>query len=263
MARPRWKMETCAALALALGALAGCGPRLDVGSDLLWTARFEGDNFAEWTGQPGGATNATPSPPNLVEVSNEHAHHGAFAAKLTIDAGSDGVQENAGLLRKGGLPSAAYYSAWYYLPHSATVGTFWVLMKLRTRAVLDDPSTEAELYDLDLINMPSGEMSLMLYDHRISGAVPLAVASPVVPVGVWFQLETFYRNANDPTGQMTVWLDGRQVVDVTGQPMGPTPWVEWDVVSIGENLTPSMEVVYADDCAVSLTRVGPNGIIAR
>jgi hypothetical protein len=259
------RLATFVACALIGLAGAGCGPTLDVGSDVLWSARFEGGTFGEWTGTPGGGVNANPMPPNLVEVSIDHTHkESSYAAKLTIDAGPDGTQQNAGLVRKGNLPTEAYYSAWYYVPHSVTVGTFWVIFKFRMRAVAEDPTSESELYDFDLVNLPTGEMSVQLYDHRMGGfAVPLDVASPVVPVGVWFQVEAFYRNAPDATGRVTYWLDGQQVVDVANHAMAPTPWVEWDAVSVGVNLTPSMEVLFIDDCAVSLTRVGPSGIIAR
>ena len=250
---------------MAALAAAGCGPRLDVGSDVLWSARFEDGTLDEWTGTPGGLVSANPMPPNMVEVSNNPTHHeSAYAAKLTIDAGPDGTQANAALSLKGNLPTEAYYSAWYYLPHSVTVGTFWVIAMFRMRTVADDPTTEAELYDLDLVNLPTGEMSLQLFDHRMGGfVVPLDVTNLVVPVDVWFQIEGFYRNAPDTTGRVTYWLDGQEVVDVANHAMAPTPWVEWSAVSIGVNLTPSQEVLYIDDCAVSLTRVGPNGIIAR
>ena len=249
---------------MAALAAAGCGPRLDVGSDVLWSARFEDGTLDEWTGTPGGLVSANPMPPNMVEVSNDHPYSGSYDAKLTIDAGPDGTQANAALSLKGNLPIEAYYSAWYYLPHSVTVGTFWVIAKFRMRTVADDPTTEGELYDLDLINLPTGEMSLQLFDHRNGGfVVPLDVTNLIVPVGVWFQVEAFYRNTPDATGRVTYWLDGQQVVDVANHAMAPTPWVEWSAVSIGVNLTPSQEVLYIDDCAVSLARVGLNGHIAR
>jgi hypothetical protein len=242
---------------------AGCGPKIGVGSDVIWTALFEGDDFAEWTGVAGGSAQAFPAPPNTIAVSSDRAHRGNFAAALTITAGPDGVQENAGLSLAGGLPEAAYYSGWFYLTRTVTVGTFWVIFKFRTRSNADDPSTTAEFYDLDLVNMPSGEMTLRLYDHRTTADIPLDVAAPVVPVGSWFQIEAYYRNAADATGRVTYWLNGQQIVDVAGQPTGPTPWVEWDACSVGEDLTPSTTTLYIDDCAVSLSRVGPTGIIAE
>ena len=39
----------------------GCGPRLDVGSDVLWTGLFEGNNFDEWTGDGAGDALAFPA----------------------------------------------------------------------------------------------------------------------------------------------------------------------------------------------------------
>ena len=102
-------------------------------------------------------------------------------------------------------------------------------------------------------------MTLALYDHRTGADRPLDVPNPIVPVEQWFQLEAFYRAANDDTGRLTYWLNGQQVVDIAGAPTSPTSWVEWDACSVGENLTPSMATLYVDDCAISRSRVGPSG----
>jgi hypothetical protein len=252
-----------AAFAALAAAVAGCGGQVDVGSDVLWTARFETGSFSEWTGAPGGAVTPAPAPApaSAAEISSDRVHRGRFAGKLTVDAGAGAGQQSAALSRKGSLPMSAYYSAWYYLPRTTTVDGFWVVFKIRRRDVADDPSTESELFDLDLVSMPTGEMGLQLYDHRIQAVVPLQAADVVVPVGVWFQLEAFYRNAADDSGRFAVWLDGAPVVDVGGSPTSQAAWVEWSVVSIGESLDPAAAVVYVDDCAVSRTRVGPTGII--
>jgi hypothetical protein len=245
------------ATVLLLAALAGCS-QLDVGSDLLWTARFETGDFTEWTGVAGGNAQAFPMPPNMIAVSDVHAHTGSHAAALTITAGSDGTQENA-VLSRADAPAEAYYSAWYYLPYSVSVGTFWVIFKFRMRTNADDPNTAGELYDMDLATMTTGEMTLRLYDHRTGADRPLDVPNPIVPVEQWFQLEAFYRAANDDTGRLTYWLDGQQVVDIAGAPSSPTSWVEWDACSVGEDLTPSTATLYVDDCAISRSRVGPAG----
>jgi hypothetical protein len=240
------RTRAISATVLLTAALAGCS-QLDVGSDLLWTSRFETGDFSEWTGIAGGQAQAF------------RAHNGGYSAALSINAGSDGTQESAGLSRAGGLPTEAYYSAWYYLPSGVSVGTFWVTFKFRMRTNADDPNTADELFDMDLGTMPSGEMTLRLYDHRTGADRPLDVADPIVPVERWFQLEAFYRAANDNTGRLTFWLDGQQVIDMAGAPTSPTSWVEWDVCSVGENLTPSMATLYIDDCAISASRVGPSG----
>jgi hypothetical protein len=151
----------CTALCLVALAIesAGCDQRLDVGSSVIWTALYEGNNFDEWTGAACGDVSAMS--PDVAEISTEHPHRGRFSAKLTIDAGSDGVQQNVGLTQKGALPQAAYYSAWYYLPNTVDVGDFWVIFKFRRRAVIDDPTSEGELFDLDLTQAPGGEMTLL------------------------------------------------------------------------------------------------------
>lgn len=243
----------------ALVLAGGCAPRLDVGSNVLWASLFEGGTFDEWTADGAGAAWASPTPANLIEVTTERVRRGGSAAKLTVDAPAGAGQSNVVLSRAGDpLPPAAYYSAWYYLPRSIGVDMFWVIFKFRQQ----EQMTMDELFDLDLINLDTGEMSVQLYDHRKQAVVPLDVESPVVPVGRWFQIEAFYRNAQDDTGALTFWLDGRPIIDLPRQRMASSPFVEWDVSSIGENLNPGTAVIYVDDCAISRTRIGPSGIIA-
>jgi hypothetical protein len=247
------------ALALSLGG-AACGGPIDLGSDLLWTATFEGQSLDEWSLPPAGGSNVNPATGSLT-VEDVRAHRGRFAAQLTVNAPADGMQKNTELMRSGLLPEEAYYSAWYYLPRSVAVNGFWVIFKLRLRRAVDDPTTEDELYDLDLSGQPSGEMALFLYDHRAAVAVPLDVPAPAVPIDRWFQIEAFYRNAQDDTGRVTYWLDGQAIVDVRGKPMAPNAWVGWEAASIAKDLTPSDAVVYVDDCAISRSRVGPDGLL--
>jgi hypothetical protein len=237
----------------------GCGQQLDVGSDLLWTARFEGNNLGEWTAVLGGGESTAPSS-NTLATSNEFAHKSTYAAKMVITTPSDGSQAGANLVRNGNLPVEAYYSAWYYLPQSVSVGTYWVIMKFRMRTDINDASTETELYDIDLRNPSSGQMSLRIYDHR-DGDLTLSVTDPVVPVGNWFQLEAFYRNADDNTGRLVLWLDGKEIANIV-KPTGPAGWTAWDVGSIGVNLTPAAVTLFIDDCAISHTRVGLGGLLA-
>jgi len=232
---------------------------MDLGSNVLWSSTFEGGNFDEWTSVPDARVDGIP--PNSTKVSSDYAHHGKYAAVLGIDAGSDGTQQNASLDLRG-QPVEAYYSAWYYLPRTISVGTFWLISKFRLRTNATDPSSSQELFDFRLSNARDGSLTLSIYDHRTGKELPLVTPAPVVPVSVWFQVEAFYRNAQDATGQLTVWLDGRKVVDLQAQPMAPNPWVEWDVVNVGVNLTPSAATVVVDDCAITLSRVGPTGTIS-
>lgn len=256
-------MRTRATLLALSGLLSlGCGQDLDVGSDVLWSSRFEGGNFAEWSPVPFGFGNSGETAPNTIEVSNERTHLGSsYAAKMTVSGTATNTQGiGASLVQNGGLPTQAYYSAWYYLPQSVTVGYYWVIMKFR--AALGNPPTQAELFDVNFTSPSAGKMSLRVYDHR-NGDLPLSVPQPPdVPVNTWFQLEAFYRDASDSTGRFTLWLNGQTILDWQGA-TGLTSWVAWDVVSVGEALFPEPAILYVDDCAVSRTRVGPTGLLAK
>jgi hypothetical protein len=245
-----------------LSVVAGCGPRMDFGSNVSWVSLFESGNFDEWT-NVGGNASAYPGPGDTITVSTAYAHHGLHAAELAITAGPDGTQQNTGLRLINNLPTEGYYSAWYYLPQTITVGTFWLLFKFRLRTDAADPASDDEYFDIGLVNAADGSLTLSIYDHRSGMNVPIVTPAPVVPVSVWFQIEAYYRNAQDDTGRLTVWMDGREVADLNGRPMAPTPYVEWDVVNVGENLTPPTAVVVIDDCAISFSRVGPTGVISE
>jgi hypothetical protein len=262
MAWQAWRtwIARCAAIALAALVAPACTPHAQLATDLLWISTFEGGDFREWS-DPGGGGPTPQGAPTVVGTSTEQAHRGRYAAKLTIVPTTPDVQGLASLMRKSGLPAEAYYSAWYYVPSPVTVDKFWTIFKLRVRAVADDVATEAELYDANIRSQPSGELRFWIYDHRIAGQIPQQTSEPVVPVGQWFHVEAFYRNAQDNTGRATFWFNGQLVADVDGVAMGPTPWVEWDAVNIGANLSPIPVTIYVDDAAISRSRVGPDGIL--
>jgi hypothetical protein len=85
---------------------------------------------------------------------------------------------------------------------------------------------------------------------------------PPVPVGQWFQVEAFFRNASDATGRLSVWLDGNLVADF-GKATGAPGWVGWRLGNMGLDLDPKTVTVYVDDCALSRVRVGPTGLLGR
>jgi hypothetical protein len=243
---------------------AACGQRIDVGSELMWTARFESGNFDEWTGVAGGSTLTSPSSNELVP-SSEQAHHGTFAAKMTMTTPLDPVPAHSSLNRDGNLPDEGYYSAWFFLPQSASLPNapvlqYWAIMRFRARTVATDPNSVFDLYDIDLRSLASGEMALRVFDYIPFADAAMVESDPLVPVGRWFQVEAFYRNAPDATGRLSLWLDGRLVADIA-KATGATGWVGWGVGDMGLGLSPQTVTLYVDDCALSRVRVGPSGLL--
>ena len=178
--------------------------------------RSKAARFDEWTADGAGAALAFPTPPNLIEVTTERVRSGSYAAKLTVD-GAPGSEHGSSVLARTGdaaadrAPTTASGTTFRAASPSAM---YWVIFKFRQ----EDQSTMDELYDLDLINLDTGEMSLQLYDHRRQAVVPLDVASPVVPVGQWFQIEAFYRNTQDaPDGSRSGWTAARSSTSPTSR----------------------------------------------
>lgn len=243
--------------------VSGCEQRIDVGSSVLWTAGFESGGLDEWTGVDGGGTSLEPSSSAIV-VASEHAHHGSFAAKMTVTATR--ARSMSTLDRNGNLPEQGYYSAWFYLPEATSVSNtppqqYWSLMRFRGRAVVTDSKTMFPIYDINLKSLASGAMSLRVYDVVLSQDAPMIEEEPLVPLARWFQVEAFYRNAPDATGRLSLWLDGTLVADIA-KATGPSGWVGWSVANVIVGLSTEALTLYTDDCALSQVRVGPTGLLS-
>ena len=83
---------------------------------------------------------------------------------------------------------------------------------------------------------------------------------PIVPVDGWFQVEAHYRNATDSTGELTIWLGDVEIIDLAGA-TAASPWIQWVVSSLGQDLTPSGNVLYVDDCAIGGQPLGTHGLL--
>jgi hypothetical protein len=244
-----------ARVALAALLLSACAPRLQLGSEILWSAHHETGDLSEWL-QGGKGGSVVDAPDTSVAVSTDFAHGGLYSAKLTNNAAS--TLETASLWRQDTYPTDAYYSAWYYLPRTYQTTNDWIVMQIRA-PVVGDPTTISLLLDLDLRSLPGGELLLTVFDHR-----PAYLRSPtpdpavLVPVGSWFQIETFYRNVGDQTGRVVIWLDGQVAYDLH-RPFGQNSAVYFTACSVGDDLSPTDSVLYIDDAAVSLAQIGPIG----
>jgi hypothetical protein len=239
---------------LALLALPGCNPHLNLGSSILWSARHETGDLSEWTaGGKGGAEADTPD--TSLAVSTDFAHTGRYSVKLTNGAVS--AYESAHLWRQDDYPAEAYYSAWFYLPRAYQATADWSLVEFQIPTIGD--AAIGLLIDIDLRSLPNGDLILSVDDHRAAYLrSPTPDPAILVPVGRWFQIETLYRNVNDDSGELIVWLDGQLNYDIH-RPFGLSSTVYWTVSNKTFGLSPAESVIYVDDAAVSLTRVTPTG----
>jgi hypothetical protein len=271
-AADRW---VAAGVVAASIALAGCssGPiGLGQDPDIIWWTNNESRDFRDWTaGGPTVGRIWISDPSNQFTVSTDQARSGHYSLRATITTtqftGGPPIIDGVLAIRAAGLPTEAYYSAWYYLPLAAFPGPadFWLCFKFRSRTSPLDPTTTVELWDIDLGALSpgsfGGDLALDLFRHTIPPNVarqPRIANPPAIPTGRWFQIEAFYRAAPDSTGEITVWQDGVMVFDFEGQATAPSNYVEWSVGSVSDGLTPPTATIYIDDAAVSRRRLGPS-----
>ena len=269
----RGRLQLAVAAVAGVSALTGafaCGA-LDLGSDIIWSSDFERGDFADWSTPPdaGGVytmTSDAEATEAAVQITSEEAHSGRFSAKLSSYASLPDpgpVQGGGGVFRQDVYPEEAYYSVWYYLPQAYVTTTPWIILKFKGVVGTDAGIVPgyAELLDLSLESLPGGGMTLTLSDARHKyGSSPLPDPVPIVPIGQWFQVESFYRNTTDPNGELAIWLNGTKIYDVV-RPTGPNPMVYFSPCSVVYDLVPPQAVLYIDDVAISYSRIGTTAAI--
>lgn len=248
-------------LAAVVAVLGGaCGPDpipLGTPSEVLWWTDHETGTLADWEGSnpfagtiwviSGSATTATGP-----------ARSGLRSLQATITTRGLGSPVSAAMVQKQGLlPQELYYSAWFYLPAAVRPTNFLILFKLRSRTNANDPATEVEVYDLEIRTNTDGTLSLALFDHMTNSGTPFN-AGPAISVGRWFHLEAFLRATQDASGRLDVWMDGVPVLTPKVGVTMPSPYIEFSVGAVSEDMTPTTGSVLVDDAAISTRRLGPS-----
>jgi hypothetical protein len=234
-----------------------CGPdpnNLGQSPDILWWTDNESGDTNDWTTDGGGYTWSSGG--GTLSLSTEHSRSGRDAIKSTVVSVGAGVQSGACAVREGVMPAEAYYSAWFYIPSAPTSTNYWLLFKYRFRQILSDSALVGG-WDVDVQLDDGGVPHFVLYDHQ-GKRNPAPVQSVELPLGRWFQIETYLRLASDTSGQLSIWINGTLAFDLVGLATAPTRYAEWSVGAITEVIAPDNLPVYVDDAAISTRRLGPD-----
>jgi len=261
-ARPSWNPLISLAFALA-GAPAACAPHLDVGqwkcatstgkpedadagatpvTDAIavpWSTGFE-DGFCDYAAARGfcySNTNAT------YELVTSPVHSGKRAAAFSVSA-EDPNGRQARCVREGTLPTEAYYGAWFYIPATATNSDNWNLMFFEG----GDPENPTKLWDVSLGNAAGGSLYLYVYEQT-PGIIHPANGMPAVPIGSWFFVEFYWKQATDGSGQVALEQDHVRVLDVPVS-AAAVGWARWHVGDLADALVPPDSTVYVDDISI-------------
>ncbi|MEO7038151.1 MAG: hypothetical protein ABI548_29550 [Polyangiaceae bacterium] len=244
---------------VALSALLGtcaCGPKLNLGSDVIWATDHESGELNDWYAAPGGGLSPDTSNSTTLIVAGP-AHSGKFSLEMTDFAASD--TDGPGIYRELIAPPEAYYSAWYYLPRQYQTNSQWTIQQFGSRSDAD-PTVVSHGHDLNLRTLPGGQVVLYVFSHDPAYLqAPLADPPAFVPVETWFQIETLYRARTDETGLLLVWLDDRLVYDLENRRTTGSDDVLWTLCNIAEDVQPAPPVLDVDDAVISRVRVTRGG----
>ncbi len=218
---------------------------------LLWQADMETGDLSQWLAGQGEAVFTTGT--GWVTVTDQVAHCGRYALALGIQ-GAAGKLQAARIFRWQENPAEAYYSAWLLFPERYQTSLWWNVFQFKSKAESSQP-----MWVLNVGNRSNGDLVFYLWDairqethhHQLTGE------RLSVPVGQWVHVEAFYRRAQDNSGRIAIWQDGVKIFDIDGVQTAIAENVHWSLDNYTDRITPDDPVIYADDAAISLERLGP------
>ena len=245
----------CVLTDLACARQAELGTIGDGPASVIWRGTFEPGDLSEWSGdgEGGSYTQNTPAKPSPTLAM---PHNGRYAGLFTI-APTASMASTGYLFRNQPSPAQGYYSAWFYVPSTIAVGN-WLSLTHFSGSETGDGRNLAAIWDVNLYPLAGGGLAAQLYDYAGTG-FNLRQTTPVpFPTDDWVQLEVYLSKATGPTGEVTVWQDGVQILQRLNVTTVSNDWMQWDAGGAADASTlPSPSVVYMDDAAISLVPVGP------
>jgi hypothetical protein len=174
-------------------------------------------------------------------------HSGKKSAAFQITAVPPAGQ--ARCVRRGQLPSTAYYGAWYNIPVAATDLDNWNLFHFQGGEG-EEGTPLRGLWDVTITPDDAGTLRLSIYDflHTTWHHAP----SPV-PFGTWFHIQVYLKRAADTRGAFALYQDGELAVDLQDLVTDDSTYGQWYVGNLARNLTPSESTLYVDDVTISDT----------
>jgi len=234
-----------------LGDLGDGGGGADGGGGILWHANFEVADLSEWVGDGNGGiymdARAT-KPAATADVSHQGRHSGiATFAPMGLTSWSYLYRDQPSL-------PEAYYGAWFFIPTTLQINSWLSVHHFGYHPTAGSADT-MPVWDFHVYPTSDGSLAARLYES--STFKNFEQPNPVpVPTATWVHFEIFYRKAADATGEIIVWQDGVQILDVTNALTAPTDFGQWDAGGGSNDIAPSPAAVYLDDATISTTRVG-------
>jgi hypothetical protein len=192
-----------------------------------------------------------------------HAHTGKYSVALTIDteAPSD-TGAHAAYLFFWDHPltpdDSYYYSAWYYIPSNVKPSGWWNIWQWLSKKVAGSDEDAMPIFSMSVDQGNQGLKLRLTQWPSLASKTVYKQDIMSVPVNKWFQIEGFYKRAQDTSGQVVIWLDGVEIFNVIGvQTALGSNEVSWGVNNYAEQIQPNPCTIYVDDIFISEKRIGP------
>jgi hypothetical protein len=227
-------------------------------ADIIWSSGHEDGTYNDWKKNQSGAFYPTGN--GVIEASKEAAHSGNYSLKHQV-TGISSQMVATRIFRWAEHLREGYYSCWYMFPQVPQVNGWLNIFQFKKHDYEDQGGTGA--IDPTWYNTVYNGRLYLNHWHSDSDVdnVDANVATPpqIVP-GQWFHIEWHYKDGiND--GEIGVWIDGQQYWDLKNvETRGVHPDIQWAPSLYGQRVTPDPLTMYIDDCAISTTRLGPNGL---
>ena len=249
---------------------------------ILWSADHEEGNLNDWTlsqyQHPGGGIFNTGGTDVFATASTNFAHSGRYAAATRITNAFQSLNGNRAvrLMRWTNsawddsgdyFPTTAYYSTWMYFPLTYNPnkyapwdpgdGGWWNVFQFKA----DDANGNSQpMFAMNVGHDDALQtMEFYLYSQYNEPNSYVQTNPVKIPVGKWFHVEAKYVVAADNSGSITVWQDGRKILDVSNVRTALEHAAEhsiWGIGNytdhiVGENVD-GTATIHFDDAAVSL-----------
>ena len=188
------------------------------------------------------------------EIVDTIARSGTHSMAFTLQTDADDDQgDQARCVREGVLPPDAIYGAWYYIPETRGGIRNWNLLHFQGG---EPGGAIPGIWDVSIEpDADSGKLKLYVLgkfpDSRLTQDDPATMVA--VPIGSWFHLEFRWRRAADETGRVSVYQDGKLVLDRDNAVTDDTNFAQFYVGNLAFDLVPPESTLYVDDISIRAT----------
>jgi hypothetical protein len=182
---------------------------------------------------------------------------GGLGLAIRIDTAFQGEPSQGVRLFRRMEEGPAFYTAWFRLDEPHMVSDWWSIALFHARDDTLDLATDVSLWDVRVVDTPSGEMALQFFDLETMQGTPPDARAIVVP-GEWFELSVYLDYRPPDATRLAVLRDGVVLFDMKDLVTTTLlPHVFWAVGNGANGLSPTESTLALDDASIRRAASAP------